>query len=242
MILDEMIIAAAGRRTFAVSAQAVAGSASGLAGAGLVRSDAGSGNHATNVVISFGSGSYTFAWANIAQLTGANQTAVNTSVQNPVFQATVTNGVPSSATWRLTVTDLITGLVAQTTIQSDLTWTSTAPPPLTVTTQGVFGSRSGTAPNGAVTSAQGAGNHTTNTTVTGGSGSYSYSWVKLVQTSGGNQTAVNAAVQNPVFQATVSDVTQSIATWQVTVTDLVTGAIGQSSCGCTLTWTQTGGP
>lgn len=76
-----------------------------------------------------------------------------------------------------------------------------------------------------------------NVVVTGGSGSYTYSWARTSGASAcGAFTISNAAIANPTWTATVCGTTCS-ETWQVTVTDTVGGATG--TAGITVQLRQT---
>lgn len=242
MSLDDEIIGAAARTVrLSVSAQAVAGSATGGAALALVRTDQGAGNHFTNTIPVLGSGSYSFSWANVAQLTGANQSAVDPALQNPVFQATVNAGLQSRATWRVTLTDLVSGLQASTDIDSRLDYTQTAPL-FSVTASDVQGSRAGLGSVGTVNSTQGGGNHGTAVVVTNGSGNYSFAWTKVTQVQGGNQTALTPNAQNSTFSGVANDGFDSIAIWRITVSDLSTGQQAHADIQCTLSWFQSNPP
>lgn len=208
MILDEEIIASANRVRLSVSAASVAGSASSGAALALVRTDQGAGNHATNTQVFLGSGSYTFAWANVLQVTGANQTAVNPAAQNPVFQATVNAGVQSRANWRVTVTDTISGLTAQFTIDGVLDYTQTV---------GVFSATAaGTAPLTKTANSNSITSNPITATPAGATGAVSYLW-SITAHNDPNSTPV---INNPTAQScsvTTNDPPNQQRTISVTV-------------------------
>lgn len=105
---------------------------------------------------------------------------------------------------------------------------------LAVTANNVSGSGGGFAPNGTVTSSG-----STNTTVTDGSGSYSFLWQLVSTTSGPAQSVSGVGLQNPTFSANVSDGTPSVCTWRVTVTDTVTGVTATATITVDLLWIDT---
>lgn len=208
MILEEEIIAAAGRVRLSVLAQAVAGSGSSGAAQALVRTDQGAGNHSPNTTVSFGTGSYTYSWANAQQVTGANQTAVNPALQNPVFQATVNSGVQSYALWTVTVTDTLSGLIAQTTIDSRLDYTQTAPT--------FSATAAGTAPLNKTANSTAITSNPIIATPSGATGAVSYLW-SIVSHNDPNSTPT---INNPTAQScsvTTNDPPNQQRTISVTV-------------------------
>lgn len=73
-----------------------------------------------------------------------------------------------------------------------------------------------------------------NLTVSGGSGSYTYSWALSGPSSG--FSIDNAASQNPSWSDTVSDGIDESELWAVTVTDTMTGAKKAVAILVSLSW------
>jgi hypothetical protein len=73
-------------------------------------------------------------------------------------------------------------------------------------------------------------------TITNGSGSYSYSWVRQSGSTAVNISATN--VERPTFNATASDGSPEVATWRCTVSDLILGTSAYDDVVVTCTWTQ----
>lgn len=74
-----------------------------------------------------------------------------------------------------------------------------------------------------------------NTTVSGGTSPYTYSWSHIATTQGNTPSISSSTVNNPTFNATVYDGYQSISTWQLTVTDNVSDT-ASTYVTVTLTW------
>ena len=78
-----------------------------------------------------------------------------------------------------------------------------------------------------------------NLVVTGGSGSYTYSWYHVTTLSGNTPTCLSPTSANPYWTATVTDGTQSLSQWRCTITDSVYGnSITSDVATIGLTWTQ----
>jgi hypothetical protein len=79
----------------------------------------------------------------------------------------------------------------------------------------------------------------TSTTASGGSGNYTYLWAH-VSTASGNTPSPGGGTQltsqNPRWTATVADATDSVSTWQVTVTDTTYGVTATDTITVTLDW------
>lgn len=102
---------------------------------------------------------------------------------------------------------------------------------ISVTASNVTGSDSGAAPAGSVSSTTNP-----NPVVVGGSGTITYSW-SHVSTSSGNTPNINSATaENPVWDATVADGTDSVSTWELEVTR--GGRTATCQITVTLTWIQ----
>ena len=101
---------------------------------------------------------------------------------------------------------------------------------LSVTASNVSGSAQGFAASGTVYSSG-----SPNTTPVGGTSPYTYTW-SLVSTSSGSSPSIGSStVQNPGWNAVVSDGTPSVSTWQVTVTDAASRT-ASTTITVTLTW------
>jgi hypothetical protein len=99
--------------------------------------------------------------------------------------------------------------------------------PLSVTASNVSGTDSGFSFSGFVSS------NTPNTTVTGGSSPYTYSWAYV---SGSAVPQVSSATaQNPAWSAVVDSGPPAVATWRVTVTDANSNT-ATADITVTLTW------
>jgi hypothetical protein len=104
---------------------------------------------------------------------------------------------------------------------------------LTAVASNITKNSSGFATSGTVTS-----NGDAVSTVTGGSGSYTYSYSLLGTTSGPTATIISGSATNsPVFRAVaVEDGTSSITEWRQTVTDASFGNVTTDDFTVTLTW------
>lgn len=102
-----------------VSANAVYGFDSGPSISGSVTSGA------AVVTASGGTTPYTYAWTHISTTTGNTPTISSSSISNPTFSATVFDGVQSSSTWQITVTDGASD-VASAYVSVSLTWRDTS--------------------------------------------------------------------------------------------------------------------
>jgi hypothetical protein len=107
-------------------------------------------------------------------------------------------------------------------------------PPLVVVCSNASGNSGGLSGSGNVASDTGG-----HVTVSGGSGSYSYSFTRLSTSQGPSPTILSGdGTADPVFRAlSVSDGTPSISTWRVTVTDEA-GNTQTDDFTVTLTWTN----
>lgn len=103
---------------------------------------------------------------------------------------------------------------------------------MSVSANNVNEANSGFAPSGNVS---GSG---TNTTVTGGTAPYTYSWTHLGTSSGNTPSISNAAAANPNWSASVTDVESSVSTWRVTATSSGGGSSASKQITVTLTWTN----
>lgn len=103
---------------------------------------------------------------------------------------------------------------------------------LSVTASNVSGSGQGFAASGTVYSSG-----STNTTPVGGTSPFTYAWTLVSTTSGTTPSISSSTAQNPGWNAVVSDGTQSISTWKVTVTDSASRT-ANTTITVTLTWTN----
>lgn len=110
--------------------------------------------------------------------------------------------------------------------------------PLRVTANAVSGFDQGFAPSGNVATGEGGGTASPNTTVTNGSGTYTYSWAVVSTASGNTPSISSSTAQNPSWNTAVADGTPSDSTWRVTVTDSGTGATAQTDINVLLVWTN----
>lgn len=103
-------------------------------------------------------------------------------------------------------------------------------PPLSVTALDVEGNGFGFSPAGTVSSST-----SPNTTPSGGTAPYTYSWVHLDTSSGATPSVSSSTAQNPFWTATVDSGDPSISTWRVTVTDSA-AQTASDDITVTLTW------
>lgn len=104
---------------------------------------------------------------------------------------------------------------------------------LKVTATNVSGAASGPAASGPVQS----GN--TTTTVTGGSGTYTYSWAHVSTASGPTPNISSVTISNPSWgHPSVDDTPNSLSTWRVTVTDTFYNISSSATMTVTLNWTD----
>ena len=81
---------------------------------------------------------------------------------------------------------------------------------------------------------------TPNLVVTGGSGTYTYLWAQISQTTGNAPTCVSPTSANPAWYAWVEDGTASESVWRCTITDTVYGnSIVSTDAIIRLVWVQT---
>jgi hypothetical protein len=105
-----------------VSGINVTGTATGPSGSGTVVSENG-----PDTVVSDGSGSYSYTWEHLSTSSGGTPGISNANAANPVWSRIgVSDGTPSTSSWRLTVEDLATGETLQVTRTVTLTWINTA--------------------------------------------------------------------------------------------------------------------
>lgn len=95
-----------------------------------------------------------------------------------------------------------------------------------------YGGGSGFSPSGPVES------ELVSTITSGGSGYYTYQWDHVSTSQGNTPTATHPTASTSRFTATVSDGTDSISTWRVTVTDTTYGVTATDTVTVQLTWTN----
>jgi hypothetical protein len=109
-----------------VSGTPCSGNDSDFSGCGAVTTGEGGGQADPALVISNGSGSYTYLWQQVG--TPAQSGPYNCSsatTRNPTWNNIVCDGDdPTSEDWQVTVTDSVTGEVATTQIGVTLIWTN----------------------------------------------------------------------------------------------------------------------
>jgi hypothetical protein len=108
------------RQGIAVSATNVSKNKSGFAACGSI-----TGAGSPNVVVTGGSGSYTYAWTQVGTpATSGPYSCSNASIQNPSWSDTVCAADAIKVeSWKVVVTDSVSGATAETTITVTLRWT-----------------------------------------------------------------------------------------------------------------------
>jgi hypothetical protein len=105
---------------------------------------------------------------------------------------------------------------------------------ISVTASNVSGSAGGFAASGNVSTS----GSSPNTTVTGGTAPYTYSWAHISTSSGPTPGISGSSIANPTWSAFVDDSTNSVSTWRVTVTSSGGGSSAQVNITVTLIWTN----
>lgn len=105
---------------------------------------------------------------------------------------------------------------------------------MSVTASNVSGSAGGFAQSGNVSTS----GSSPNTTVTGGTAPYTYSWAHISTSSGPTPGISGSSIANPTWSAFVDDSSNSVSTWRVTVTSSGGGSSAQVNITVTLIWTN----
>jgi hypothetical protein len=104
---------------------------------------------------------------------------------------------------------------------------------MSVTASNVSGSAGGFAASGYVYTSG-----SPNTTVTGGTAPYTYSWAHISTSTGPTPDISGSSIANPTWNALVNESTNSVSTWRVTVTSSGGGSSAQVNITVTLIWTN----